>query len=153
MSATRADKSSWQPGPWQSEPDRVEFEHAGFPCLLKRVMTSGHWCGYVGVPPSHPAHGKDYDNDLLDSVSIHGGLTYADECDGDPVAGICHVPKPGEPEHAWWFGFDCAHGGDKSHFVGRDFAPISFFNGHYWTVGEVERETRKLAEQLRQVEP
>lgn len=26
---------------------------------------------------------------------------------------ICHVPAPGEPDDIWWFGFDCAHAGDR----------------------------------------
>jgi hypothetical protein len=43
-------------------------------------------------------------------ISVHGGLTYADRCQGD----ICHVPAPGEPDDVWWFGFDCAHCWDVS---------------------------------------
>ena len=39
-----------------------------------------------------------------------GGLTYAAACQEDGA--ICHVPKPGEPDNVWWFGFDCAHFGD-----------------------------------------
>ena len=52
-------------------------------------------------------HGKDYN--ALD-VEVHGGLTYAGECSGS----ICHVPKPGEPDNVFWFGFDCAHAYDLS---------------------------------------
>jgi hypothetical protein len=95
------DKSTWGDGPWQYEPDRVEFEHAGLPCLALR-NPHGAWCGYVAVPPGHPLHGKDYD---VPDVSVHGGLTYANRCSGH----ICHVPKPGDPDDVWWFGFDCGH--------------------------------------------
>src|SRR4051812_33030319 len=98
------DRPKWGLGPWESEPDRIEFEAHGFPCILHRGG-AGAWCGYVGVDPTHPYHGRDYDS--LD-VSVHGGLTYAKECSGH----VCHVPKPGEPENLWWFGFDCAHSGD-----------------------------------------
>lgn len=90
-------------GPWHDEPDRVDFEHDGHPCLLLRGPL-GAWCGYVGVPPNHPWHGADSMSDVLD-VEVHGGITYASPCHG----AICHVPKPGETDHVYWLGFDCAH--------------------------------------------
>lgn len=102
MNEPPIDKSTWGAGPWQQEPDRVEFEHAGFPCLLRRSPLGGHWCGYAAVPPGHPDHGLHY-SDV--DVDVHGGLTYASACDGE----ICHVPKPGEPDDVYWFGFDCGH--------------------------------------------
>src|SRR5438477_3224946 len=85
-SAERSDRvprSEWGPGPWQDEPDRVDFEHAGLPCLAHRGP-SGQWCGYVGLPPTHPAYGQHYDQVDVDA---HGGLTYSDRCHGH----ICHV--------------------------------------------------------------
>lgn len=40
---------------------------------------SGGWGnGYVAIPEGHPAYGLDYDNDIFNSISIHGGLTYAE---------------------------------------------------------------------------
>jgi len=98
------DKSTWGKGPWHGEPDRVEWRHAGLPCLAIRNH-HGAWCGYAAVPPRHPLHGKDYDTP---DVRVHGGVTYASLC----ADGICHVAKPGEPEDVWWFGFDCMHSGD-----------------------------------------
>ena len=100
-----SDKSTWGDGPWQSEPDRLEWEHAGLPCLAVRNLRFGFWCGYAAVPLGHPLHGKRYDD--VD-VDVHGGLTYANACEGH----ICHVPKPGQPDDVWWFGFDCGHFGD-----------------------------------------
>src|SRR5438105_1894678 len=102
------DKSKWPDGPWKSEPDRVDFEHAGFPCLMLRGQSHGAWCGYVAVPPGHPLHGKDYNDEALGETDVHGGLTYASACSGH----ICHVPEAGEPADVWWFGFDCIHAGD-----------------------------------------
>jgi len=99
------DKSKWVDGPWKNEPDRKEWKHLGFPCLIVRVENHGALCGYVAVPPGHPWHGKHYGEI---EASVHGGLTYADRCDGH----VCHVPAPGEPEDVWWLGFDHAHGGD-----------------------------------------
>lgn len=73
-----ADKSTWGRGPWLTEPDKKQWQDqaTGVPCLAVRNH-SGAWCGYVGVPPGHPAHGKDYDS--VD-VEVHGGLTFADKC-------------------------------------------------------------------------
>lgn len=103
------EKEHWGDGPWQDEPDRVAWRHGtGLPCLVKRGP-SGALCGYVAVPPGHPAHESDYD---VVNVRVHGGLTYAASCDGDEDTGICHVPEPGEPDNVWWLGFDCAHAFD-----------------------------------------
>jgi hypothetical protein len=53
------DKSTWGDGPWMTEPDRVEWRHAGLPCLALRNQM-GVWCGYAAVPPGHPWHGVHY---------------------------------------------------------------------------------------------
>ena len=122
-SYTTLDKAEWGDGPWQSEPDKVQWkdEATGLACLAVRQSHSGHWCGYVGVPPGHPAHGLSYDDayNLFGDyesdtyLSVHGGLTYADSCaEGSEETSVCHVPEPGEPEDVWWLGFDCAHSGD-----------------------------------------
>ena len=95
-------KESWGPGPWHDEPDRLEFEAHGFSCLITRHAVMGNLCGYVAMPPGHPWHGKHY-NDI--DASVHGGLTYANACQGP----VCHVPKPDEPDDVWWLGFDMAH--------------------------------------------
>lgn len=143
------DKSKWGPGPWQDEQDRVEFRAHGLPCLLARHQRFGHWCMYVGVPPGHPWHGKDYDSI---TVEAHGGLTYSAACDGDPVDGICHVPLEGEPEHAWWVGVDFAHAWDFSPGMEartRTFSadrPTSM-DERYWTQAEVKAECERLAEE------
>lgn len=56
-------RAGWLPGPWLTEPDRVEWvdEATRLPCLVLRREGLGHLCGYVGVPPDHPAHGLNYD--------------------------------------------------------------------------------------------
>lgn len=100
------ERAQWPAGEWDKEPDLVEWrdEATGYPCLVVRGPM-GALCGYVGVPAGHPAHGKDYDSV---EVSAHGGLTYGASCAGN----ICHVPQPGEEDHVWWLGFDCAHAFD-----------------------------------------
>lgn len=109
------DKSEWGDGLWQDEPDRVDWrdDATGLPCLALRNATLGHWCGYVGLPPGHPWHGKGYE-DLL-SLPAHGGVNFVSKCDeGEGPDRVCHVPLPGEPDDVWWIGFDCGHYGDLS---------------------------------------
>jgi hypothetical protein len=113
------DKSTWGDGPWQDEPDRVDFIAEGFACMAIRNRF-GVWCGYVGVPSDHPAYGQDYGS--IDA-EVHGGLTYAARCSGN----ICHVPQPGMPHDVWWLGFDCGHG--------MDIAPAMRANSIYWGLG------------------
>lgn len=134
----KTDRTGWPKGPWDGEPDRVDFISHGLSCLLLRGPV-GSWCGYVGVPEEHPAFGKDYEH--ID-VNIHGGLTYAAECRGH----ICHKPEPGMPEKVWWLGFDTAHCGDLSPGMLRHFN--GFDSDTYKDVKYVEQETLELAEQL-----
>jgi len=97
------DRTGWPRGPWDDEPDRVDFKTAaGFPAIALR-NPSGFWCGYVAVSPGHPAYdGND------ESIEVHGGFTYGGKCAG----AVCHVPEPGEPADVFWLGFDFAHYGD-----------------------------------------
>jgi hypothetical protein len=132
-------------GPWTDEPNRVEFKHAGLDCLLSRTAM-GYWCGYVGLPRGHRFYGKSYDEDSVD-VRVHGGLTYAEECNGH----VCHLTE--DDDKLWWLGFDCAHYMDLSPLLHAGAHAVSvaalFGNhGHYWTLEEVQAETRRLAEQL-----
>lgn len=99
------DKSDWGDGPWQSEPDRVDFVHAGLPCLALRHPNHGYWCGYVAVSKPHPLYEVSASDADVYLDSGHRGLNYADHCSGY----ICHVPQPGMPDDVWWFGFDCGH--------------------------------------------
>lgn len=145
-------KHTWGEGPWQQEPDFARLEHAGFPGILLRQESSGHWCGYVGVPPGHPWHGKDdstvYEEGVPEPV-CHGGITYGRPCAGS----VCHVPKPGEPENVWWLGFDCAHGGDLSPGHAKWRRENGFDRWHdedvYRDQTYVTAQVKRLAEQAR----
>ncbi len=106
----------------------------------------GSWCGYCGVPNTHPAYGKHYDN--VD-VSVHGGLTYADKCNGQ----ICHQAQPGMPEEVYWLGMDFAHCGDLSpgmlSFYNRLPSGPSYHDSDiYRNIAYVRAEVEQLAEQL-----
>jgi hypothetical protein len=133
----KIDKSKWGPGPWQSEPDRIEWRYRGVPCLMVRQPSAGHWCGYVAVEPGHPWHGLNY-SDF--DAEVHGGLTYSEKRAGR----ICHVPQPGEPDDVWWLGFDCAHLGDLS----PGYVRWHNTTETYKTAGYVKDETERLADQL-----
>jgi hypothetical protein len=143
------DKSTWGPGPWQDEPDRVEWEHAGHPCLMLRNPVWGNWCGYAAVPPGHPWHGVEA-LDLEPSPRVHRGLNFASACNGE----VCHVPKPGAPADVWWLGFDCCHGADFSPgmeaSLARNARMTSVGLGQtYRTLDYVRAHVEALAEQAR----
>lgn len=128
---------------WLDEPDRQEFEHAGYKCLILRHTELGHLCGYTSVPRGHPCYGKHYDHipyeDLL-QVSVHGGLTFSDEGDGE------HRPVGG-----WWFGFDCAHYMDSVPFMLERFTEISL-GGTYCNFQYVRQEIMNMADQMAKLE-
>lgn len=152
-------------------PFRVEreWEHAGLKCAVVQNTEGGFRCGYVRVPPSHPLHGKEYDEA---DVEVHGGLTFSRV-----------EPCVEEDGTGWWFGFDCTHLGDAAIDPNPDWSALSeeakqhitimgkihtdmmarmqivnpgftddLRKDHFWTREEVERETESLAEQLACVE-
>jgi hypothetical protein len=148
------DKSNLAPGPWQSEPDKIQWtdEATGLPCLIHRNPGPNHLCGYVGVTAEHPYYQKD-DSEIGD-IEAHGGVNYADFCAENVTEegrGICHVPSPGEPDKVWWFGFDCGHYGDVSPGYDRDGR--YGYDSTYKTVAYVKSQCRRLAAQLAEVKP
>ena len=144
----------WPSGEWDSEPDKVQWPDAdtGLPCLAVRNRHAGNWCGYVGVAEGHPYVGKDY-NDTAD-LEVHGGLTFANKCQPgqDESHGICHLPGPGEPDHVWWLGFDCAHAWDHSpQDVARSVEGYPWTidsDSRYRTLRYVQNQCASLAAQL-----
>ena len=117
---------------WLDEPNKKEFEHAGFKCLILRdkFLFLG---GYVGLEETHPYYGKHF-KDM--NIKIHQGLTYSGRGDGERRA-----------KGPWWVGFYCDRPGD--------FVPARPYPDRG---GEVYRDyeyvlenTKLLAEQLAQV--
>lgn len=131
-------------GPWNYEPDRVLFNHAGFACLVQRAPLLC-LCGYVGIPEGHALFGKNYDKVSYENPS-HAGLTYAQQSGG-------LVGQSGE-ELVWWLGFDCCHGMD---FVpgflihAPDYYTPTFMKATYRTYEYVRGVTEELAEWARSV--
>lgn len=110
----------------------AKFSHAGLPCAVLRVQLTpqhGHLCGYVGISKLHPYYMKDWaDNDIYDLV-VHGGITYARS----------YLYDHGDTPSLWWLGFDCAHFGDPIFMVEQDTSEFQKY---------VENQCRQLAEQL-----
>jgi hypothetical protein len=139
------DKSEWGDGPWQGEPDRVEWSHAGLKCLLRRHQSSGHWCGYVAVEAEHPLHQVGYSQEspaldaLLEQLKqrpmneieqtfarmigvLCGNISATPEMVLEAHGGITFADVwEGEDPHLWWFGFDCAHAGDYTPRYGAKY--------------------------------
>src|SRR5262245_60987736 len=74
------EREGWGEGPWEMEPDRVEWtdKGSGLRCLIIRHPEHGQLNGYVCIGEGHPAYHKHYNNSVLDEVMVHGGLTYTD---------------------------------------------------------------------------
>lgn len=125
--------------PWEHEPNREEFEHAGLHCLiLRNTEVTGCLNGYVGVQPGHPTYGNGYDD--MD-IEVHGGLTFASEGDGKRWA-----------KGRWWFGFDTAHSCDYSPLLHERCPELPPFRDEtYRDIEYVRSEVKRLAEQLAKV--
>lgn len=106
------------------------FTHSGLECMVVRTRM-GHYCGYVGVPPSHPWFGKGYNEKVKVPPSVFSRETCADNvgvinllCASDvsqdamdivlavDVHGGLTFSAKDKTREIWWFGFDCAHAGD-----------------------------------------
>jgi hypothetical protein len=134
------DRSSWPPGPWDDEDDRMLWlTKPGLSGLIVRNEHLGNLCGYVGVPPGHPAHGAGYPDDLLSKVKVHGGLTYSSPSSR-------RVALSDETD-LWWLGFDCLHTGlgDSSPAASNI---LSIPGGEYRSIGYVYLGVESLAAQL-----
>jgi len=129
-------KSEWGDGPWHNEPDRFEWsdKETGLVCIARRGPM-GAWCGYVGVSPTHPAHGLHYDGCSQEDADArmeyfhknHKKIMTADyespQVPTIPGVGeaIQNIRVHGRLTYSgtldlkngyWFFGFDCSHAGD-----------------------------------------
>lgn len=150
---TITDKSGWPPGPWRTEPDRLQWadEFTGYPCLILRKFGHGHLCGHVAVPPGHPFHGRDTED--MPMTAVHWGeITYAaGPSDGTvvPPDQVGYTMTPGDDPpfwigDAWWFGFNACHAGD---LCPND--PVSVeIGGDYRSMGYMALNCSMLAVQL-----
>lgn len=96
IALTEFDKREWGPGAWQDEPDLLMWLAKTPPHYRCQVARSyfGSLCGYVAIPPGHPAHGLHQSQ--LGNLPSHRGLTWSGPATGDH----------------WVVGFDCGHAFD-----------------------------------------
>lgn len=110
--------------------EKVFCSH-GYTCVVA-FQDIGHRCGYVGIPKSHTLWGIHYNDNKLNKLDVlnddigkrnvitllfvgnnkytspsvyfdvHGSITYSDSGN-----------YPIENDDLWWYGYDCAHYGDK----------------------------------------
>jgi hypothetical protein len=76
-------------------------------CGLRAIVAMGeppflHRCGYVEVPKDHGLFKIEYQEIEL-YIGVHGGLTFSGS-----------LPFHSD-DSRHWFGYDCAHSGDKSY--------------------------------------
>lgn len=120
---TYMDKSGWNRGPWDKEPDKAIWIDpvTGYHVSIVRTHT-GALCGYVMVPKSHKMYKKAYDDVPYE---CHGGLTFGREKEQDKVPNqtIQYMPikRLSSPKKMKVFGFDCAHYGDLSPGMALNF--------------------------------
>lgn len=140
-------RESWGPGPWENEPDHVEWydETTGMACMINRGPI-GALCGYVGVEPDHPLHGVGTDDERLWPIFSHHDINYAAAC--QEGGEICHVPAEGRSHDVWWFGFDCGHAMDMIPQFANDPVLKSLANGVYRDVGYVTAVVTRMAADL-----
>lgn len=141
------DRTAWGPGPWDGEPDEKDWVHEGYKCAATRSW-AGSWHGSVRIPGGHPLHGKPYDDPGILDLDVHGGISFAEDCD----------------KHGYLIGFDCMHSRDyvpkviaqlkacDPTFIERQ-AFFEFYDpAHYKTLAFVIAQCEALVEQLRSLE-
>lgn len=160
--------------PWLTEGDNKVWESSGYRCEIKRVPSSGHLCGYVTIPKSHPWFGLSFNDDvtpiaelMLDECNAISAFCHALR-DDKPENGRCKMDlairvhggvtygKPADSDEGWTIGFDCAHSGDYCPVSAAWFATRgldrSGLKEIYRDMDYVTAETCRLAAQLRMVE-
>ena len=141
MISGRFDKTpEWRvySGEWDAEPDWLEFEHAGLPCLLLRGP-SGAWSGYVHIPPYHPVLGEVHDDGhMYWPFDVHGGITW----EGSRAFS--------DGRMLFMVGFDLHHLND---WAPEDHKYKDSMRGEYRNTEYAMQETRLLAEQVSGYKP
>lgn len=51
-------------GPWNNEPNRLNWKYRGMDLMLARNPSLLNWCGYVGIKPDHPLYGVKYGSEV-----------------------------------------------------------------------------------------
>src|SRR5690625_5293703 len=102
---------------WETEPDELKFEHEGLKCLILRMESLGHLCGYVGVK-EYPQGFDEYE------IAVHGGVTF-----NKPIETCSSEMKDYFEDCKYVIGFDAAHAGDLTPYGESRFRDM--FGGAY----------------------
>jgi hypothetical protein len=136
--------------------ERIWFTTSGYRAIVI-FNDTGHRCGYVEIPRSHPCYEKEY-SDI--DVNVHGGLTFS--------AYSKEMPYD-IPEGFWVLGFDCIHSNDAidlesyERYSDMGYIPkiqedishifdMIFSDGAVRTLGFVVAECESLATQLKEMD-
>jgi hypothetical protein len=135
-------KREWKDGPWHDETDGGIWSDkaTGYAVMIRRNGL-GAFCGYVGVPNSHPFYGRHVTYNLSDPLmncDVHGGITF-----NGPM-------KCKEMEDLWVFGFDCNHTGDSAP---KDTYAFGTYRDIEYVKSEVQGLARFLYEHRNEVVP
>lgn len=117
----------------------TKFTHEALECIVLNIRDR-HYCGYVKTP--FDGHHDEFNS----SINVHGGLTYGIDEDG-------------------WVGFDTAHGFDVPYdtegnaLTNNPLATMRAKRGFgteqdiAWKPADVVEETKRLAQQVREMIP
>jgi len=159
-----------------SEPDFLNSCAYGLPIALRRNLQKA-WCGYVGIPSSHPHFNLSYSEEILygdwelrqvggkspmtllitamkiDSIKETSKISLDAIYDAPGGLTYSGADWPTEvPKGYWWFGFDCSHYDDitpREVFQSFSGYPYSLKpEGEYRTLEYVLTACRKLASRL-----
>jgi hypothetical protein len=70
--------------------------------------------GYVVIPKDHPLWGLDYTAEEMESLNVHGGITFSEKVDEDMINHVLWGKDLEEEDlGSWLIGFDTRHSGDN----------------------------------------
>lgn len=135
------------------------------------LIDMGHRCGYVGVGPDHPLHGKGHSEHVealkqaledakqgeigkrgVIPLLCNDGETASMDIVFDVHGGVTYAGGGEKSEYPvnsdlWWIGFDCAHSGDGS------LNPVmSSLGGPVRSLEYVADECESLAKQIASIQ-
>ena len=116
-----------------------EGEYKGYYFYI--VSYGIHPCAYIEIPKNHRWFGRDYNDEELENIECHGGLTYSDN--------LHHVLGKEKANGRWFIGWDYGHLGDFEGFYLDDrFEYGVLKNDKKWTTEEIYKEVCDVIDQI-----